>query len=93
MAVNPHELGYRLRRDEWKQGFASEAARAMAAFAFDTLGAPELTAVCRPENVASARVMMRLGMTYRRIERWYDTDVALYAITRAEWQGALDRSD
>lgn len=85
-STNPLEIGWRLRRDRWRQGLASEAARTMAAFAFDTLAAPELTAVCDPENKASSRVMERLGMRYRGIERWYDEDLAVYVVSRAEWQ-------
>ena len=85
-AANPHEIGWRLRRDKWHQGYASEAAQAMAAFAFETLGAPQLCAVCNPDNAASARVMQRLGMVYRGIERWYDNDCALYAMTRSDRQ-------
>lgn len=92
-AANRHELGYRLRRDKWGQGFASEAARVMAGFAFETLRAPELTAVCQPENKASAQVMMRLGMTYRGVEQWYGADLSLYAMTAADWQRALNRSE
>lgn len=82
--ANPLEVGWRLRRDRWGQGLASEAAQRMAAFAFDDLQAPLLCAVCHPENAASARVMQRLGMRYRGIERWYDLD-AVYEITQAEW--------
>lgn len=85
--TNPLEVGWRLRKDKWHQGFASEAARCMAAFAFDTLDAASLHAVCDPENIASARVMQRLGMTYRGIERWYDMNCWTFVITRAEWEG------
>jgi RimJ/RimL family protein N-acetyltransferase len=37
-AAKPLEIGWRLRRDRWRQGFAIEAAVAMADFAFGTLG-------------------------------------------------------
>jgi RimJ/RimL family protein N-acetyltransferase len=83
--ANPLEIGWRLRRDRWGQGFASEAAQRMAAFAFDDLKAPLLCAVCHPDNAASARVMQRMGMRYRGLERWYDLD-AVYEITHEEWQ-------
>jgi len=85
-AANPLEIGWRLRQDKWRQGFASEAAQAMAAFAFETLNAPDLSAVCDPDNQASAQVMLRLGMTYRGVERWYDADCAVYAMSRSDWQ-------
>jgi RimJ/RimL family protein N-acetyltransferase len=90
---NPLEIGWRLRPDHWGQGFASEAARTMAAFAFDRLRAPELLAVANPENTASRRVMERLGMTYRGIEAWYDTDVATYEITADEWYKRQTKQD
>ena len=68
--ANPHEVGWRLRQDRWGQGYASEAARALATFAFERLNAPLLCAVCKPENADSAQVMTRLGMSYRGLERW-----------------------
>jgi RimJ/RimL family protein N-acetyltransferase len=83
--ANPLELGWRLLPSMWGKGLASEAAQAMAAYAFETLAAPRLTAVCDPDNTASAKVMQRLGMRYRGVERWYDTNVAVYATGRAEW--------
>lgn len=83
--ANPHELGWRLRRDRWGLGYASEAARHMARFAFDTLDAPLLCAVCNPANHASAHVMKKLGMVYTGEETWYDMRCARYDITRAQW--------
>lgn len=84
--ANPLEIGWRLRQDRWGRGLASEAARTMAGFAFDTLQAPLLLAVCHTENQASARVMRRLGMRYRGVERWYDMDTAVYEMTGDEWR-------
>ena len=81
----PLEIGWRLRRDKWHQGLAIEAAVAMAHFAFQTLRAELLLAVCRPENLASAAVMKRLGMRYRGIESWYGTEMTTYGMTSAEW--------
>lgn len=85
--ANPLELGWRLRRDRWGRGLASEAARCMAEHAFGALQAPRLLAVCHPDNQASARVMTRLGMDYRGIERWYEMDCAVYGIEAAAWAG------
>lgn len=82
---NPLEIGWRLRRDKWKQGYASEAANAMAAFAFETLDADLLCSICRPDNAGSAQVMQRLGMRYKALERWDDTEVSVYSMTRADW--------
>ena len=58
------ELGWRLRRAAWGRGYATEAARACAGFAFGELGVRELFAMARPDNEPSRRVMDRLGMQH-----------------------------
>lgn len=82
---NPLEIGWRLHPDFWHQGLASEAASCMAAFAFEALAAPEIIAVRHPDNIASARVMDRLGMRYRGMETWYGESLATHALGRDEW--------
>lgn len=84
--AQPLEIGWRLHPDYWHRGLAIEAAQAMAAFAFERLNAPLLTAVRHPDNVASGQVMSRLGMRYRGIERWYDADLAVHELSAADWR-------
>jgi RimJ/RimL family protein N-acetyltransferase len=81
----PLELGWRLRVDRWGRGYASEAASAIGDFAFDTLQPDELLAVCDPANTASARVMKRLGMRDRGLQRWYGKPLTTFGIAAAEW--------
>lgn len=57
------EVGWRLRRQHWGNGYATEAARAACEFAFQTLQLDELVSMTSVTNVASQRVMQRLGMT------------------------------
>lgn len=56
------EIGWRLARAHWGQGFASEAARRTLAFAFDTLGWPEVVSFTAVPNVRSQAVMERIGL-------------------------------
>ena len=56
------ELGWRLKRQAWGQGCATEAAQAAMAFGFRELGLPELVAFTTATNMPSQRVMKRLGM-------------------------------
>ena len=84
----PLEIGWRLRRDCWHRGMATEAALAMAGFAFDTLRADELYAVCDPENLASARVMERLGLQPCGLQTWYAKPLSTYRISALQWQAA-----
>ena len=58
------EIGWRLDRSAWGRGFATEAARATIEDAFDRLGLEEVLSWTVPTNLASIRVMERLGMTH-----------------------------
>ncbi len=56
------EVGWRLAREAWGHGYATEAARAAVEFGFDELELDELVSFTVPANVPSQRVMERLGM-------------------------------
>jgi RimJ/RimL family protein N-acetyltransferase len=58
------EIGWRLSRSTWGQGYATEAAAAAAAFAFEVLRQSELVAITVPGNLPSRRVMARIGMVH-----------------------------
>jgi len=77
----PLEIGWRLRREYWGRGLATEAARAIAGFAFNTVHADEIYAVCDPANVASASVMERLGMQHAGLQTWYGKNLLTYHTT------------
>ena len=57
------EIGWRLAAESWGRGYATEGARAVLRLAFDTLGLDEVVSYTVPANVASRRVMEKLGMT------------------------------
>jgi ribosomal-protein-alanine N-acetyltransferase len=57
------ELFYGLKREWWDQGIMYEATGAVARYAFETLKLRRLTSVCYRENLRSANVMRRVGMT------------------------------
>lgn len=58
------EIGWRLDRAHWRQGYATEAAGAAMAFGFDELRLREIVSFTVPSNAASRRVMEKLGMTH-----------------------------
>jgi RimJ/RimL family protein N-acetyltransferase len=63
-----HELGFHLRPKYWGQGLAVEAARAVIAFAFGTVGAKSLSAGHHPKNGSSKKVLEKLGFRYTHDE-------------------------
>jgi RimJ/RimL family protein N-acetyltransferase len=56
------EIGWRLARELWGRGYASEAARACLRFGFRELGLAEVVSFTASGNAASRRVMERIGM-------------------------------
>ena len=58
------EIGWRLARDQWGHGYATEAALAVLAFAFEHVGLKEVVSFTATENWRSRRVMERIGMMH-----------------------------
>lgn len=78
------EIGYRLIRSVWGYGYATEAARAVRDFAFETLGIKRLVALIDPSNAASIRVAEKIGMRYEKdvMLEGYSHPDRLYVVTR-----------
>lgn len=79
-ARQPLEIGWRLSPEHWGKGLATEAAEAMAKFAFNSLRASCVYAIAHPDNAASVRVMQRLGMQSLGLEPHYGTDCPTYIL-------------
>ena len=58
------EVGWRLSREHWGHGYATEAARVAMAYGFDVVGLDEIVSFTVPANRRSVAVMERLGMRY-----------------------------
>jgi RimJ/RimL family protein N-acetyltransferase len=56
------EITYRLRESAWGKGYATEAARAMLKYGFEELGFEEIAASITPDNEASIKVALKIGM-------------------------------
>lgn len=83
------EIGWRLDPAYWGRGLATEAARAALAYGFDTIGFDQVVSIYEPDNVASGRVMERIGMTPDRDTVHPELGVALrvYRLTADDWRG------
>jgi len=62
IAPHTYEIGWVFGRPHQRRGYATEAARSLVAYAFESLRCHRIVATCQPENVASWRVMERLGL-------------------------------
>ncbi len=79
------EIGYALGQQYWGQGYATEAGQQALRFGFETANLDEIVAVAFPQNVASLRVMAKLGMRSIGItDRYYNLSLACYVMSKAE---------
>jgi RimJ/RimL family protein N-acetyltransferase len=59
------EIGWTFAQAHWGNGYATEAAEGALGFAFGSLGLPRIYSQTSTSNVASTRMMLRLGFTFR----------------------------
>jgi RimJ/RimL family protein N-acetyltransferase len=80
------EIGWMLFPAAWGRGYATEAGRAVRDEAFDRLEVESIVAVHHPANLASGRVMEKLGMPFERDVVTRDGwPYRLYRLTREQW--------
>jgi RimJ/RimL family protein N-acetyltransferase len=76
------EVAYGLAQFAWGKGFASEAAWASLEFGFNELKLERIVAVVNPSNLASRRVLEKLGMKYTKNVRHYGADLMYYEMAQ-----------
>ena len=88
-----HEIGWLVREDRWRRGYAEEAMRAVLAWAFERVGAPHVVALTSEANVASWKLMEKLGMRRREDLDFSDPNyppednpTILYSLDAADWK-------
>jgi RimJ/RimL family protein N-acetyltransferase len=76
------EIAYRLPFDCWGRGYATEMAEAVLAHGFDTLSLSRIVGLTWPENVASQRVLIKIGMQRCGVEQHYGREMHVFAARR-----------
>lgn len=88
------ELGYWIGRPHWGRGFATEASRAVIAWAFRDLELDRIHAAHFPRNPASGRVLRKLGMRHEgtlraHVRKWGEAlDLEVFGLLRHEADAA-----
>lgn len=72
------DLGFRFFQDQWKKGYATESAKACINYAQSTLKLTELIGRVLPSNIASVRVLEKLGFTFFKTGACNGVENALY---------------
>ena len=92
------EIAYALAQRCWRRGLMSEALSALVEFCFARLHLYRVEAIVMPENVASCRMLEKLGFQREGVLRHRDYlkgahhDMAMYALLREEWRAPQPRS-
>lgn len=90
-----YEIGWVFHPRFHNKGFASEAASAILKYGFETMKLHRIIATCQPQNIASYRVMEKIGMRkegyFKKCiphgDEWWDE--YYYAMLREEWRPGL----
>ena len=88
-----HEIGWLVREDRWRRGYAHEAMVAVIDWAFSSIDAPYLVALTCESNVGSWKLMEKLGMERRKDLDFTDPGMPdadnptiQYSLTREQWE-------
>ena len=82
-----NNLGYRFEPNEWGKGYATELSRRAISYGFDEVGLKDISAFLWEDNLASKRVLEKVGMRF--VERSEKTDneptSLTFRLTYDEW--------
>lgn len=85
------ELGYVLAQAHWSKGYMTEVVRALIRVAFDQPGIYRVWSVCDIDNLASARVMEKAGMTKEGMLRGWSVHPNVSAAPRDSYCYSITR--
>ena len=80
------DVGYRFFRSAWGRGVATEAARASLDHGFRVLALPRIIGRADPGNLASLRVLEKIGLRYEKEDMLDGHPLSSWALSREEWQ-------
>ncbi|RST77214.1 N-acetyltransferase [Siminovitchia acidinfaciens] len=89
------EIGYELHRSYWRQGIVSEALEAVIKYGFEEMKLNRSEALIEPENVASVKLVERLGFLQEGLLREYEygagkfDDLYMYSLLLKDYEAAL----
>jgi len=77
------EVDFVIARNYWRHGYATEAAHAALAYGFNILKLNRIIALAKPDNIASRRVIEKIGMRYIKNAEYWGITCAYYEIAKS----------
>jgi RimJ/RimL family protein N-acetyltransferase len=91
------DIGWRLKKSSWGNGYATEGASRCLEFGFNQLNLEKIIATCTEKNVKSENVMKKIGMgkignfKHPLLEEYPEYQKCIcYAVTKETWQRRTD---
>lgn len=82
------DLGYRFLRERWNLGYATEASRLCLRIGFEQFDLPYIIGRVVPQNLASIKVLQKIGMTYWKEITCEAHDALCFRIDKSTWKNA-----
>jgi ribosomal-protein-alanine N-acetyltransferase len=83
--INYYDMGYRLIRKYWGKGYATETAKAILKYGFDSLQLNEMYAIANIKNDASNTILKKVGLQALQTFNYKGEEHNWYKITKEEW--------
>jgi len=85
------EIGYRMLKEHWNNGYATEASIGLLKYGFKTIGLRKIVSSAHVENFASRRVMEKIGMRHIDNRVHYSCLQAYYEIEADTYEALYNR--
>lgn len=85
------EVGYRMLKEYWNKGYATEASAGLLKYGFKKMGLHKIVSSAHVDNLASRRVMEKMGMRYIDNRIQYGCLQAYYEIEAETYEAKYDR--
>jgi RimJ/RimL family protein N-acetyltransferase len=74
------EIGYRMLKEHWNKGYATEASKVLLKYGFENLALKKMVSSAHVDNVASRRVMEKIGLKFMDFRFHYGCKQAYYEL-------------
>ncbi|WP_040479904.1 GNAT family N-acetyltransferase [Mariniradius saccharolyticus] len=81
-----YDIGFRFFRQYWNKGFATETAKVCLEFGFNELGLCRIVGRAMKENIASIKVLEKIGMTFKESFDFDGQEGEIFEITNKEYE-------
>lgn len=83
--AHEYDIGFRYFRRYWNKGYATETAQKCLDYGFDTLQIEEIVGRAMKDNIASIKVLRKLGMTFKETFDFDGQEGLIYRITKHDY--------